>query len=750
MTTLIPKFDLKNGGSTPVGAVNRPINEKLAEIVSAKDFGAKGDGTTDDTAALTAFFNAMTSNGSYYLPAGVYLTSGFSISKTSLSNVTIYGEGATILLNADQTSGQYLLSFTNCSNIDISGLTINGNAYILNAFYFTGCSELNFHHNNFNMFWRTNPLLDGFAFRCENGSQVQCNNNNFYRVNRSVIFDDDSTSTINSVVDSNTFYQVGFTCITTAHKNAVVTNNVMSYASLGPYADSGYTRTDMRNPAWMPTLITANYGGGKGPAINAGSGLPNAANAYPENLIIANNTINYTAEYGIGVEAAKYIGTTQLAGPAYNVQIVNNTIENTGIEAILVTACRGLVVSNNNILNSNLCQGGSSAMTVIARGIDPSLSSLPLATQQLNGLYQTVISGNTIRDNNSYCGVAISTGNTNIVNGLGDLIISNNSIVMSKSSCVGIYFANTSTNVNIYKVNILNNTFGMSVNSGSHYLLLDGNTVLNHSTVAENRFDGFTDFYYTGGTQVDFMSGVNEIYSASTASVNYPTFPAGTTAVIKSNGSTGYAVPAALTGYETSTANGPAQGFFGTIGQGTGGNYVPAQFVMGTSNSGAGGAWSINYNWLSTSYYPATDNTQSLGIAGNRWSVVYAGTGTINTSDANQKQQFASLTASEQETAKTIKSLIKTFKFNDAVAKKGVNARTHIGVSAQDVQAAFTANGLNADDYGLFCSDVWYELNGKSHDDSGIAYTSTSPNAVAVTQLGVRYEELLAFVIAAL
>jgi len=36
MTTLIPKFDLKNGGSTPTGAVNRTISEKLSDIICVK------------------------------------------------------------------------------------------------------------------------------------------------------------------------------------------------------------------------------------------------------------------------------------------------------------------------------------------------------------------------------------------------------------------------------------------------------------------------------------------------------------------------------------------------------------------------------------------------------------------------------------------------------------------------------------------------------------------------------------------
>jgi len=107
---------------------------------------------------------------------------------------------------------------------------------------------------------------------------------------------------------------------------------------------------------------------------------------------------------------------------------------------------------------------------------------------------------------------------------------------------------------------------------------------------------------------------------------------------------------------------------------------------------------------------------------------VYATTGTINTSDANQKTEIADLTAAELAVAKRIKGLFKTFKFKEAVAAKGENARKHVGVMAQDVQAAFAAEGLDANQYGLFCSDT---VDG-------------------VTTLGVRYEELLAFVIAAM
>ena len=125
---------------------------------------------------------------------------------------------------------------------------------------------------------------------------------------------------------------------------------------------------------------------------------------------------------------------------------------------------------------------------------------------------------------------------------------------------------------------------------------------------------------------------------------------------------------------------------------------------------------------------PAVDNSYVLGSASFRWSTVYAGTGAINTSDATQKQQDRALSDAERAVAARIKGLIKTFKFNDAVATKGDAARIHIGVYAQEVQAAFTAEGLDAEKYALFCRD---EVDGQ-------------------TIYGVRYEELLAFVIAAM
>lgn len=117
MTTLIPKFDLKNGTATPDGAINRPINEKIEEIVSVKDFGAKGDGTTDDT---TAFINALAASTSVYVPVGIYkITDALEIPV----DTKLYGTNrqATTLTHA--FNGDMINMLAGASLV---GLTING------------------------------------------------------------------------------------------------------------------------------------------------------------------------------------------------------------------------------------------------------------------------------------------------------------------------------------------------------------------------------------------------------------------------------------------------------------------------------------------------------------------------------------------------------------------------------------------------------------------------------------------------
>jgi len=138
-------------------------------------------------------------------------------------------------------------------------------------------------------------------------------------------------------------------------------------------------------------------------------------------------------------------------------------------------------------------------------------------------------------------------------------------------------------------------------------------------------------------------------------------------------------------------------------------------------------------NWVNRSVVPIADDVFSLGLASEKWSVVYAGTGTINTSDGNLKENIRDISDTEKVVAAAIKSQMKAFQFSNAVEAKGSNARIHFGVIAQNVRDAFIAEGLDPTHYGVFCSDTW-----------------TDDNENEQTRLGVRYDELFAFIISTL
>ncbi|HVI40289.1 MAG TPA: glycosyl hydrolase family 28-related protein, partial [Anaerovoracaceae bacterium] len=96
--------------------------------ISAKDFGAKGDGATNDTAALTAalaFINAA-GGGTLYLPPGVYIL-GSKVIFTP-NNTTIRGEvGTTIVRAANGSDYDYMLDISPGTGLTIENVEFDAN-----------------------------------------------------------------------------------------------------------------------------------------------------------------------------------------------------------------------------------------------------------------------------------------------------------------------------------------------------------------------------------------------------------------------------------------------------------------------------------------------------------------------------------------------------------------------------------------------------------------------------------------------
>ena len=187
------------------------------------------------------------------------------------------------------------------------------------------------------------------------------------------------------------------------------------------------------------------------------------------------------------------------------------------------------------------------------------------------------------------------------------------------------------------------------------------------------------------------------------------------------------------------------QGSYGTIAEfrkdGTTGVGSIGSAARGAStglflNSEATGSLQVagvdEYMWDGNQFYPYADNANDLGFISFRWDDIYATNGTIQTSDRNEKQDIAELSDAEQRVAVACKGLLRKFRWKSKVEEKGDDARIHFGIIAQDLQAAFEAEGLDAGRYAMFIHSTWTD------EETGEERS----------RMGVRYSELLAFIIA--
>ena len=122
-----------------------------------------------------------------------------------------------------------------------------------------------------------------------------------------------------------------------------------------------------------------------------------------------------------------------------------------------------------------------------------------------------------------------------------------------------------------------------------------------------------------------------------------------------------------------------------------------------------------------------TNEIANLGTSNDRFKTIFSKNALDTSSDRNLKQSIEELSEAEVRVAQVCKGLIRKYKWKDSVERKGVDgSRYHVGVIAQDLEAAFAAEGLNAEEYGMFTRS----------EETGT--------------LSVSYSELLAFIIGGL
>lgn len=94
-----------------------------------------------------------------------------------------------------------------------------------------------------------------------------------------------------------------------------------------------------------------------------------------------------------------------------------------------------------------------------------------------------------------------------------------------------------------------------------------------------------------------------------------------------------------------------------------------------------------------------------LGSSTFQWKDLYLQNSPIVSSDERLKQDIADVPEAVFRAWGRVG--FKQYRFKEAVEKKGSDARLHVGVIAQQILAAFEAEGLDATKYGIVCHDEW-------------------------------------------
>tara|TARA_B100000965_G_C19603362_1_gene764396 strand:- start:8661 stop:11303 length:2643 start_codon:yes stop_codon:yes gene_type:complete len=145
--TVQGSIDSVNVTHTPAGtgAVATTLKAKLDVTVSVKDFGAKGDGVTDDTSAFNAAFASIES-GTIVIPYGTYKVGDITISEknNTTSNIIGYlnveGNGANLI--PASSNNKFILAA--CKHVNVSDLDFIQHTLCFRGVWFTSITNCKF------------------------------------------------------------------------------------------------------------------------------------------------------------------------------------------------------------------------------------------------------------------------------------------------------------------------------------------------------------------------------------------------------------------------------------------------------------------------------------------------------------------------------------------------------------------------------------------------------------------------------
>lgn len=494
-------------------------------VINVKAYGAVGNGTTDDSAAVQAAFNASIPGSVVLFPA----TANSYIINTPInvptSGITVIGYGAALSQTADTQYRKFTL--TNRGQIRFEGLYILG-----------GYSSMS-------------PVVNNGTINITNSNLITITNCYFFNTAAANIYVSGDCGNIK--IDNNNF-----------------SNN---YCPIIATASGGFKpyRLQIANNSFRTSGITTTS------SANSASIWINGAGVGSQDNTISNNVIASNAKYGIRLESSVIrtaVSGNSISNTANGVYIDNstdiavtgNTLNNILNEGIFVNQGSNIDVSSN-VVNTTDSNSNGIKFTDVTRGTIAAnnVESAGDAAVIINSL-SPVISGNTFRTTGEQvmiiggAGAPVSnfsvTGNNLTAAGAGTTryhikldatsgLINNglitNNFFSGNVLDAGILLYSPSGN-SINDINITGNNTTNAAASSGRLLSFDG-TVSPQTVI--NRVWSFGNT----GQPNDLSASLNADYFETTASIAipyvWPVFQNGTVGVDATAGARTFELPPA-------------------------------------------------------------------------------------------------------------------------------------------------------------------------------------------------------------
>jgi len=302
------------------GAVATTVQTKLRESVSVLDFGAVGDGVTDDTAAINL---AIVAGTNVFFPAGTYLINT-SILVTGKNNVSLQGAGMNVSIikcAAATTFSVPPLDITSSSNVSVASFSFdsNSNASVasLPVVRFVSCTDTSFSDSKISHSY----------------IGIGINSCTRFRVERNFITKNAVATTLN--------YNINVTSTITVSNQGEINDNFCTNSGSGFL---GNQINISRNQ-----FINNSYGAG----IATFGSTPSTIAGFFGKYYISDNTCHNGTQRDVD---GFMVAGMEVAGPYSRIE--NNTVSNNAGEGIRLFAFQS-ICSGNNVFGNGIGLDGT-------------------------------------------------------------------------------------------------------------------------------------------------------------------------------------------------------------------------------------------------------------------------------------------------------------------------------------------------------------------------------------------------------